>query len=138
MPVLLPECRARPHAGEAGYAGGVDLTSYVEGWRQRIAEEDAARSVRESRLRALAQAAVAPLLASGARRVVLFGSVAEGTTTEASDIDLAVEGLPAEKLEEARARVAQVLQGRSAFDLVRVEDVGQAVRQAITCGEVLG
>lgn len=116
----------------------MDVSRYVEGWQARIAREEAARVQREARLRAWAREVAPALLAAGARRVILFGSVVDAVTTESSDLDLAVEGLPPERLEVARRAVEAVLAGRVAFDLVRREDVGHAVEHAIACGEVLG
>jgi predicted nucleotidyltransferase len=67
--------------------------------------------------------AVVEVLASefGARRVVLFGSLARGEARPDSDIDLAVEGLPPTATFRAMARAAEVA-GRH-VDLVPLEGV---------------
>lgn len=120
------------------YGQRVELASYIQGWQERIARDEAARLRREAQLREGARLAAPVLLAAGARRVILFGSVVDGVTTSDSDLDFAVEGLSSEQLEPARQAVAKVLDGKVEFDLVRSEEVGHAVTHAISCGEVLG
>jgi predicted nucleotidyltransferase len=63
--------------------------------RARSAERRAKAEVRAERLRAQLPKAASILIAHyQASRVVLFGSLANGTHDEHSDVDLAVEGLP--------------------------------------------
>lgn len=71
----------------------------------------------------------ATLRAAGARRVVLFGSLATGDASADSDLDLGVEGLPATRYFEVLAHVMQ-LAGCS-VDLVRLEDAGTSLSQRI-------
>jgi predicted nucleotidyltransferase len=85
---------------------------------------------------------VAPRLARtlvetyGVRRVILFGSLAWGGVDEQSDIDLAVEGLPADRLAEAHG--ALMLQASGPVDLVRLETLPATFRQRLEAeGEVL-
>jgi hypothetical protein len=59
------------------------------------------------------------LVRLGARRVFLFGSLATGSVTETSDVDLAVEGLPREAYLEALGGLMALF--RAAVDLVRLE-----------------
>ena len=56
----------------------------------------------------------------GAKEVYLFGSAANGTLREDSDIDLAVSGLPPEKFFEAMAE-AQRLLGQP-LDLIDLDE----------------
>jgi predicted nucleotidyltransferase len=69
--------------------------------------------------RLVAEAATV-LRAAGAREVYLFGSLAKGTLTETSDVDLAISGLPPELFYRAMARAATVL-GRP-LDLIDLDE----------------
>lgn len=65
------------------------------------------------------------------RRVWLFGSLAKGRRPDfRSDIDFAVEGLPA----EAHCRTLSLLDGAVSLpaDLVRWEDAGDVLREQIS------
>jgi predicted nucleotidyltransferase len=62
--------------------------------------------------------AVEALVRLGARKVVLFGSAATAPAT-ARDIDLAVEGIPPERILDADVAVMDILQ--QPFDLVSKE-----------------
>lgn len=105
------------------------LDSYVEGWleRARAREREAAgrRAQRLEAVRALAERLVAEL---GARRVVLFGSLARGDDTEASDVDILVYGLPPARLLEAMVAADRLLPG-VAVDLVPAERARPGVRE---------
>ncbi|MBI4702236.1 MAG: nucleotidyltransferase domain-containing protein [Deltaproteobacteria bacterium] len=72
----------------------------------------------------------------GARRVILFGSLADGGWSEASDVDLAVEGLAGDWF-EAWDAAEQALGPDWRLDLVPVEQARPALRQSIARGEVL-
>jgi len=64
-------------------------------------------------------------------RVVLFGSVARGAYLgPRSDVDVAVEGLPAGLHAQAVDRV-QGVAGRARIDLVRIEQCSASLRKAI-------
>lgn len=65
----------------------------------------------------------------GARRVVLFGSFARGTTTERSDVDLAVESLLPEGYFTAIADLTGLLD--TPVDLVEIEKAPQSLRTRI-------
>ncbi len=54
--------------------------------------------VTEDELQEAIQKAVRTLKDAGAREVYIFGSAAQGTMDEGSDLDLAVVGLPPERL----------------------------------------
>ncbi|MDI7267721.1 MAG: nucleotidyltransferase domain-containing protein [Myxococcota bacterium] len=86
-----------------------DLASYIRGLRERARAEEAARVRRgveaRSRLPEILQVLCGEF---GARHIVLFGSLATGGFHETSDIDLLVDGVPADRWFEADARVATV------------------------------
>ncbi len=69
--------------------------------------------------RKIARAAAA-MKAYGAREVYIFGSLAEGTFTRHSDIDMAVTGLPPEKYFNALGEAMDIL-GKP-LDLIDLDD----------------
>ncbi|MGE0143451.1 MAG: nucleotidyltransferase family protein [Planctomycetota bacterium] len=72
----------------------VSIEEMAARWRRARAECRSRAEARAQTLREHLPAAKQLLLERyGARRVVLFGSLARGGTTERSDVDLAVEGL---------------------------------------------
>jgi hypothetical protein len=67
---------------------------YAQGWsRRQKARKAALDRAREEALRKVQAAARVAREKYGVRRAVLFGSLARGTFTEGSDVDLCVEGL---------------------------------------------
>lgn len=115
-----------------------DLSSYAAGWRAReraSREHDAAwRSRIEARL-----AQVVRMLAEdfGATRILLFGSLARGTATQESDVDLLVEGLPLERLIEATVRANRLL-AEASVDLVPADRIRpEVLTRALAEGVVL-
>jgi predicted nucleotidyltransferase len=62
--------------------------------RERLLHRSAAERSAEASARELLPELAGALRNAGARRVVLFGSLAAGRFREGSDIDLAVSGLP--------------------------------------------
>ena len=93
--------------------------------------DDAAADARRhvDALRAALPALVAALRTLGATRVVLFGSLASGRAGAASDIDLAVEGLPSSAYLDALGALESVLP--TPVDLVRLEDASTALAARI-------
>jgi predicted nucleotidyltransferase len=71
----------------------------------------------ETRIRRAAE----ELIASGAKEVYLFGSVAKKTKAQTKDIDLAVSGLPPESFFKAMGRARRTL--RRPLDLVDLDEV---------------
>ena len=69
--------------------------------------------------------AVRALVKMGARKVILFGSAAEKPES-ANDIDLAVEGIPLNRILDADVAVGDIL--RQPYDLVSREDNSLFVR----------
>lgn len=71
----------------------------------------------------------------GATRVLLFGSLARGTATPRSDVDLLIAGLPFERLIEATVRADRLLAEASAdlvpADRVRPEILARALAEGI-------
>ncbi len=65
----------------------------------------------------------------GARRVWLFGSLANDTATETSDVDLAVAGLAPASYFRALAALMELFRGP--VDLVRVEEADESLRNRI-------
>ncbi|MBN2576774.1 MAG: nucleotidyltransferase domain-containing protein [Deltaproteobacteria bacterium] len=98
--------------------------------RARSAERRAAAEARAERLRAGLPRA-AKLLAERyhARRVVLFGSLVDGTFSERSDVDLAVEGMPSAPYFDALADLMTLFGGP--VDLVRLEEAAPDLRAYI-------
>jgi len=100
-----------------------------------------ARCEDRASLAAQARAALPELVAIlvqeyGARRVVLFGSLLGPAFCETSDIDLLVEGLPAQRYGEALGRLFAV--APVAVDLIPLETGRPAVvARALAEGEVL-
>ena len=86
---------------------------------------------REERLQRVRRAASLLRERFGARRVVLFGSLAHRAwfTTD-SDVDLAVEGLPPEHYWDAWRLVEEVVADRP-VDLVEIESASPSLRHAI-------
>ena len=112
-----------------------------EGWRpflaalsRRPAHSGPTLSERSERLRLLKRIrnAAAVLKAEfGARRVILFGSIAhEAWFTSDSDVDLAVEGLKGETYWQAWKAAEDIIRDRP-VDLIELEDSGDSLRQAI-------
>lgn len=105
-----------------------EIERYREAWRRRWAEEEARRAQRQERAWAVAREAAALLKSRfGARRVRVFGSLPTAWFHERSDIDLAVEGIPLDRLSEAEAALAD-LAPEFHVDLVPLEEIGDAPR----------
>ncbi len=66
----------------------------------------------------------------GAKRVVLFGSLARGDFSSWSDIDLAVWGIPAAKFFKA-VSFASGISGMWKVDLVDTQDCSRSLREII-------
>jgi predicted nucleotidyltransferase len=88
----------------------LDLTPYVRGLRERSTARARRESARREQLWAALPAVVQRLVHDfGVTKVVLFGSLARGEAGLGSDVDLLVEGLPADRLFEAMAEVSREL-----------------------------
>jgi len=105
-------------------------------FRARLTAERAAAAERASDLRGRAGAAARRLADEhGAGRVWLFGSLAWGRPHAASDVDLLVEGLPAEAWSAASALVEAEV--GAAVDLVRIEEAPPGLAARVRAQGVL-
>lgn len=107
--------------------------SYLAGVRRQPAPEltPAEAEARERLLGRARQAAAAIKGRFGARRVILFGSLAHaGWFARDCDVDLAVEGLAVDTYWQAWGLAEQII-GERPVDLIEVETAGQALRRAI-------
>jgi len=107
---------------------------YLNAVGRSIPEEPAKRPRQpemESLLQRVREVAVMLKSCFGVRRVVLFGSLAHsGWFADDSDVDLAVEGLPAAQFWEAWRMVEQTIDDRP-VDLIEIESAPQSLCQAI-------
>jgi predicted nucleotidyltransferase len=106
-----------------------EFDPYIRAWRERWRQEHRADTAIARSARATARK-VARLLVRryGARRVVLCGSLARGDFRRGSDIDLAVDGVPAERFFEASAAAARAA-GRFDVDVVPIESATPRYRE---------
>ena len=115
----------------------MDVSSYVEGWRKRAEEEKRRVEARRARLReALRGVAEALAREFPVTRVFWFGSWCWGRPHSRSDIDLAVEGLPAVREIKAAVRAERLLLERDPnaheeVDLKRWEELPDRLRTRI-------
>jgi predicted nucleotidyltransferase len=120
-----------PTALQLGRAG---WQSYIEAARRRPASPElpAVTATERALLLERVRAAAATLKARfGARRVILFGSLAHSAWfAPDSDIDLAVEGLAGDSYWQAW-RLVEELIGDRPVDLIEIETVGPSLLQAI-------
>jgi len=86
---------------------------------------------RERLLDRIREASTAVKTRFGARRVVLFGSLAHAAWfTVDSDIDLGVEGLADDAYWQAWRLVEEIIGDRS-VDLIEIETAGESLKRAI-------
>ena len=74
------------------------------------------------------------LKAAGAKEVYLLGSTATGETREASDVDLAVSGLPPERYFQAIGQARRIL--RLPVDVIDLDEPNPITRYLKTEGEL--
>ena len=120
-------------------ATALDLTregwkSYLKAARLRPAPAGltpAEQREREQILAHVREAAIVLKSRFGARRVVLFGSLAHAAWfAPDSDVDLAVEGLVGEDYWQAWREIEAIVKDRP-VDLIEVEMAGESLRRAI-------
>lgn len=98
---------------------------------RRLAASDRLARTRAAHIRGRLDAAATVLAERGAQRAWLFGSLASGGRPHTeSDVDLAVEGLPAERLMHTILELEDLL--GSDVDLVRMEEASESVRARVT------
>ena len=107
---------------------------YLEGARRHLAASQSEPSIqgeRERFIEKVRQAAAILKRRFGARRVLLFGSLAHPLWFRAdSDVDLAVEGLRAKDYWTAWQTVEDLLEDRL-VDFIEIETAGKSLQQAI-------
>lgn len=107
---------------------------YLEAARRRVPPPELTPAERRERARLLArvrEAADRLKARFGARRVVLFGSLAHAAWfVPDSDVDLAVEGLAGGDYWRAWRLVEEVI-GDRLVDLIEIEAAGESLRRAI-------
>ena len=111
-----------------------ELQPYIEGIRRRAAEAMSLPEEKRKRavlLRRVRRAAALLRSRFGARRVVLFGSLAHAAWySPESDVDLAVEGIVGADYWRAWAEIERVI-GDRRIDLVDLATASESLRQAI-------
>jgi len=107
---------------------------YVEGARRRLLiskMDPAVQRERDRLMERIRKAAAILKTRFGARRVQLFGSLAQPLWFRAdSDVDLAVEGVKAQDYWTAWQAVEEIIEDRS-VDFIEIETVGKSLRQTI-------
>lgn len=89
----------------------------------------------EDRLKLLIERAATALKTAGAREVYVFGSVAKGAMHAASDVDIAVSGLPPEVFFKTLGIVEDIL--RRPVDLIELDDITPFTRYLKEEGELV-
>lgn len=111
-----------------------DLQRYRDAARRRAASRSVApadTAARDDLLKRVRSAAATLKTRYGAKRVILFGSLAHEAWYDAdSDVDLAVEGLAGDTIWQAW-RVVEEIIGDRPVDLVEVETARESLRNAI-------
>ena len=108
--------------------------AYIDSWRRRLASRREERQAHIQQLRAAAGECARFLGSqSGASRVYLFGSLVRDSAPfhEASDIDLAVEGLASEAYMTALTRVWELVPPGVQVDLVPLESASPELRKRV-------
>jgi len=108
--------------------------SYLEAGRRRPAPPGLTpleQRARERLLKCVRDAAALLKTRYGARRVILFGSLAHAAWFMSdSDVDLVVEGLPSDDYWQAW-RVVEEIIGDRPVDLIEIESAGESLQRAI-------
>jgi predicted nucleotidyltransferase len=111
-----------------------DMKRYRDAARRRAAAlvlTPSEVATRDDLLRRVRSAAATLRTLYGAKRVILFGSLAhEAWYSADSDVDLAVEGLPSDAYWRAW-RAVEVIIGDRPVDLIEVESARESLRSAI-------
>jgi predicted nucleotidyltransferase len=111
-----------------------DLKRYRDAARRRAAAltlTPSEAAMRDDLLKRVRNAATLLKTGYGAKRVILFGSLAhEAWYSADSDVDLAVEGLPGDVYWRAWRAVEEII-GDRPVDLIEVEAARESLRSAI-------
>ena len=120
-----------PTALELGPEGWIH---YISKFRQRSGHSDITESAKDDREKLMIrirELAAAIKTRFGARRVILFGSLAhEAWFRSDSDVDLAVEGLSGEDYLKAWGLAEEIITDRP-VDLVEIETASDSMKKAI-------
>lgn len=110
-----------------------ELKPYIEGLRRRAATTTPpAGKERAALLRRVRRAAALLRSRFGARRVILFGSLAHAAWfSPESDVDLAVEGIAGDDYWQAWEEVEQVIGDRH-VDRIDLSMASESLRQAVS------
>lgn len=111
--------------------------TYIRSWRKRFNTVEAESHALAVRARGDLETAIATLKNYGAKRILLFGSLCRpGRFRYDSDIDLAVEGIPPDKITRAAADLMMTIDWPT--DLKPLEEVDDFFRlRILEIGEVL-
>jgi predicted nucleotidyltransferase len=115
----------------------MEFETYIAGYKKRLAEMHGERERHRQRVLERVRG-LSPLFdrLPGVRRVYAFGSsVRQGGFTPESDVDLAFEGLPPERLCETLSALVECLE--TSVDAVRLEDAKEPLREEILKGVVV-
>ncbi|MBI5852405.1 MAG: nucleotidyltransferase domain-containing protein [Planctomycetes bacterium] len=114
----------------------LEVDRYVMHQRRLAAAKEQRRKEISAAIRAHLPAVPDELVGLGAKRVIVFGSVARGNAEEDSDLDLAVEGLPSARYFEAMAKAYGA--ASRPVNLLRLEELGSTLRERVAAeGEVI-
>lgn len=114
------------------------FAEYIEGWKERDKLIEARLSSLYDKVWELLPVVADRLKSLGAKKFVVFGSLIEGTFRIDSDIDIAVEGLPASKYIEAVIETEKILSTADIdFDLVLYERSYPWIKEKINKGKIL-
>ena len=107
----------------------IDVTETLAHLRRMDAERSRKAAERAARFRKSLPRAAEILRACGAKRILLFGSLAEGSPCRESDVDLAVEGLSPDRYFEALGQLMALFRGP--VDLVLLEQAGPSLQERV-------
>jgi predicted nucleotidyltransferase len=111
---------------------------YIEGWKERERFLEIKLFSLQDEVWKLLPAITKRLKSLGAKKVIIFGSLIEGSFKLNSDIDIAVEGIPASKYIEAVIETEKILAPVYVdFDLVLYEKAHPWIKEKINKGRVL-
>jgi predicted nucleotidyltransferase len=124
-------------AGKTEKVQNMDIyTEYINGWMQRIRNDEKRAEVERKRAFTKAKKAAVFLAKKyDVDKVVLFGSVISGTFNKASDIDIAVSGLPAEIYIRAIVELEELINAN--VDLKPIEECKGLIKDRIDQGLVI-
>lgn len=105
-------------------------SEFKKAWYKRKKQEEEALKKRQSLLFKRVRKCALELKKLGAKRVILFGSLATGRFRKDSDVDIAVEGLSAKAYFKALGIVEEILDDIP-FDLVDLREALPSVVERI-------